>query len=58
MDNQKYSDITTSKTQGVIDHSGLKATFQLKYNERGPGIWKLNNSILHEQNILIIIILL
>ena len=38
------------KQPGVVDHNALKATFNCNELQRGPGYWKLNNSVLKEQN--------
>jgi exonuclease III len=32
------------------DHSSVKVTFQLSNFKRGKGIWKFNNSLLHDKN--------
>ena len=37
------------KELGIIDHSAVKATFSLKTQPKGGGYWKLNNSILKDE---------
>ena len=38
------------RSNGVIDHKALILTFKIKCKVRGPGFWKLNKSVLHEQD--------
>ena len=38
------------KNHGVVDHFGLSANFELHAIEKGPGLWKLNNSILNKKD--------
>ena len=35
------------KNPGVRDHSALKISFKINLHKKGPGYWKLNNSILN-----------
>ena len=37
------------KNPGVIDHSALKISFKINLHKKGPGYWKLNNSILNDK---------
>ena len=37
------------KNIGVTDHSALKATFSMNSLKKGPGYWKLNNSMLLDE---------
>ena len=40
------------KQPGVIDHNALKAVFEISTLKRGLGYWKLNNSVLKDQQYL------
>ena len=40
------------KQPGVIDHNALKAVFEINSLQCGPGYWKMNSSVLKDQQYL------